>query len=489
MASMRKLVEYLAKEWIPLPATSWLEDKYGVLIYFDDRAARNMAKILAPSFFLTMKPEWGMHQQIHVLEGRVATLRNCMLLVFNSFPNGLAIKDATARVRKPLGAVEACSRVKTEPFRLNKASMPFTVGGSLPKAAMDKILTPLVKKALKKSMEDRKRPSETEDEIARVKCAIGGSARGPRTIVVWLRKSEAEKKGKTSIPRQLWSILTSEAPPLMDLRLEDRIVVLVEYCSSAANPLSDRAIKDAASPDRPIDLLTANPDRFTRRPEEVAKAYERTGDEWYTQGLRTTASPVEWIKVREREDVVKEQLRLGRQGADQTSFYARMTAVKNRVNTAVEYKMPSPQLDALRSFLREVIAHHGITTLLYSARESSTSDSEVESRSVAATLSRQDTFLNAILPAEIDRRIISLPTTSAYMTDAMTQQIKSELETIPGKAMLVSTTLDRILRRKTHYDDLCASLVAGGHLAMSFIWDTKTGVIDVPDAVRLRPEA
>lgn len=488
MMSMETLVKHLHNQYIPKPASSWLSGKYGVIVYLDDQAAREKLNKLAPGFFVALFSSLDMEQQVHILEGRIGTFSNCMLLTFRSLPGGNKAKHAANQVRKHLGAAEGCSRVTTEPFRLDKDHMPFSVNGNTRRTTMDKVLSPLMRQGLKKTLEARKRASGTAEEIGQLKCAFGDAPRDPRIVVLWVRKSEGEK-GKTSIPRQLWSMLTCGAPPLMDLRLEDRVVVLVEYCSSAANPLSDRVVKDAVNADRQVDIVTANPDRFTRRPEEVAHAFRRPGDEWYTQGLCTTPSPAEWVKVNEREDDVKEQLRLGRQGADQASFYVRMTAVENRVNSAVENKTPSPQIDALKHFVREAMAHHGITTLLFAVRESPPGRSKLESRAHAVTLSRQDRFLNALLPVDVERRYVSLPSTTAYSDDVMIQQIKSELATISGKAMLVSASLDRIMRRRAHYDDLCASFMADGHMAMSFIWDTKMGVVDVAEAMRLRPEA
>jgi hypothetical protein len=491
MLSMETLLEYRSQDRVPLPMTAQLAGKYGVIFYSDDKAARAMVKKLSPSFFVMMMPPWDALEHIHVLEGRLATLSGCLLVSYKVSPSKHKVKEVRRRLQKHLGAETGCPWVTTEPFEIDEESMPFTIGGNTKKSVMDNILTPLVRQALLQSKMRQKQQGGEESEIEQVKCALSGSERDPKTVVLWVRKSEAERKGKTSIPRQLWSILTSEAPPLMDLHLEDRVVVLIEYCSSAANPLSDRVVKDAVIPDRPVHLLTANPDRFTRRPEEIAYAYQRTGDDWHTQGLRSTPSPADWVRVKDSEDAVKEQVRIGRQGAEQFSFYQRMTQVKNRVIVAMEHRMPSPQIEALKHFVREAMIHHGITTIVIIICESPPADKKgVQSRHVATTNVRQDAFLDALLPGEIQKRYISLPSTSRYTSNEATRHVKNELASITGRAMLVSSTLDRVLRRRTYYDDLRALLSADGrgHMAMSFIWDTKTGVINVPDAMRLRPE-
>jgi hypothetical protein len=324
---MKTLLEHGNTGKIPLPMTSRLSGKFGVIIYFDDKTARETIKKLSPSFFVMMMTDWDVMSHIHVLEGRLATLQNCLLVSYKVFPSRAKIQSVKGRLQKHLGVKDWCMRVTTEPFLIDEDTMPFTFGGNTKKSAMDKVLTPLVRTALLKQKMRKKQQGGKEEVIEQVHCDVGDSAREPRTVVLFARQSEGEMRKKTSIPRQVWSMLTGGAPPLMDLRIEDRIVVVVEYCSSAANPLSDRVVRDAVLCDRPVDLVTANPDRFTRRPDEVTQGYERPDDEWYTQGLRTAPSLAEWVRVKDSEDVVKEQLRIGRQGPDQLSFYTRMMGV------------------------------------------------------------------------------------------------------------------------------------------------------------------
>jgi hypothetical protein len=491
MLSMKTLLDYHSQKRVPLPMTAQLSGKFGVIIYFDDKAAREMLKKLSPSFFVMMMPAWDALEHIHVLEGRLATLSNCLLVAFKVSPSNNKIKNVAKRIHKHLEAADGSSRVTTEPFIINEDSMPFTVGGNTKKSAMDKVLTPLVRKALLQSKKLKKQQSGKEEVIAQVRCDFGDSAREPRTVVLFARQSEDELVKDTTIPKQLWSMLTGRAPPLIDLRVDDRIVVVVEYCSSAANPLADRVVREAVLDDGPVDLVTANPDRFTRRPEEVTQGYARTGDEWYTQGLRTTPSPAEWVKVRDAEDVVKEQLRIGRQGANQLSLYQRMTRAQDRLNAAMDFSIPSSQIDALKHFVREMAIHHGITVFIIIICESPKHKKELQSRQLAPTIARQGKFLASLLPDNVPRRYIILDSTSRYTSEELNQRVKDELATIPGsgKAMLVSTTLDRVVRRQTYFDDLCTLLAANGHMALSFIWDTLTGVFDVNDAVQLRPGA
>jgi hypothetical protein len=491
MLSMKTLLEHQSTGKIPLPMTSRLSAKYGVIMYFDNKTARESIKKLSPSFFVMMMADWDVMNHIHVLEGRLATLQNCLLVSYKNFPARHKIQSVKARLQKHLGVEDWCMRVTTEPFIIDEDSMPFTIGGNTKKSAMDRVLTPLVRKALLKQKMRKKQQGGTEEVIEQVRCDIGESEREPRTVVLFARQSEGEMRKKTSIPRQIFSMLTGGAPPLMDLRLQDRIVVVVEYCSSAANPLADRVVKDAVLGNRPVHLVTANPDRFTRRPEEVTQGYGRPGDEWYTQGLRNTLSRAEWVRVKDSEDLVKEQLRIGRQGPDQLSFYSRMMGVQNRVNAAMDHSMVSSQLDALKLFVRAMGRYHGIKAFIIACRESPPGKTKSQSRQLATTIARQDKFLEALLPDNIERRYVYLPETSGYTGNETVERIKKELASITGRAMLVSTTLDRIMRRKTYFDDLCASFTADerGHMAMSFIWDTLTGVFDVHDALQLRPEA
>jgi len=95
----------------------------------------------------------------------------------------------------------------------------------------------------------------------------------------------------------------------MELKTNDRILVLVEYCSSSAHPWTDRLVREAIPSDRPVTIITANPDTLTRRAEGVEQILEEMalngGGAWCSQGASFgDVARSDWFKVDEHlEDV------------------------------------------------------------------------------------------------------------------------------------------------------------------------------------------
>jgi hypothetical protein len=108
MLSMETLLEYRSQDRVPLPMTAQLAGKYGVIFYFDDKAARAMVKKLSPSFFVMMMPPWDALEHIHVLEGRLATLSGCLLVSYKVSPSKHKVKEVRRRLQKHLGAETGC---------------------------------------------------------------------------------------------------------------------------------------------------------------------------------------------------------------------------------------------------------------------------------------------------------------------------------------------------------------------------------------------
>ncbi|KAK3717463.1 hypothetical protein LTR37_005853 [Vermiconidia calcicola] len=130
-------------------------------------------------------------------------------------------------------------------------------------------------------------------------------------------------------------------------------------CSSSKHPLSDRRLFHSLPRDLPISILTVNPDRLTRRLEEINTIVADLavkGGSWFSSGfdLQAEGSDVrDWNAVSgESADILKELLKLGRQRAFQMSFYWRRNQAMIRLNHAAENsKRVLPQLHSLRTAL------------------------------------------------------------------------------------------------------------------------------------------
>lgn len=166
---------------------------------------------------------------------------------------------------------------------------------------------------------------------------------------------------------------------------------------------------------------------------------------------------------------------VGLQIARQLSFYTRARLMQQRLVLAYENGTDTTQMEPLRKFVRELLRMKGIRCVIIIIRDSPPRDSDYRrGRTASGSVALQEAFLRAILPDDIHIMSIRLPATSGYTEPEVVDRVREALATAPGRAMLVSTTLDRMLRRRKFYDELRAILADGGHMAMSFLWDTDT---------------
>ena len=125
------------------------------------------------------------------------------------------------------------------------------------------------------------------------------------------------------MPRQLWNILTRPHDAFYPVTNDDKITVAIEFGSSAAHPMTDRVlIQELLRAEPYTHILTVNPDRLTRRSDEVVSLLARLGSAvWWTCGCQTDdVTQNEWCAVSEAEDslenvvrpsIIEEQLRKG----------------------------------------------------------------------------------------------------------------------------------------------------------------------------------
>jgi hypothetical protein len=300
-----------------------LTGRFGVLYHFNGDIAQQQSRYLAPSYFVNWPTTIEALSQVHIPDCKIGTLGNCHLVTFTSAPDDVQIAKVESLLWNKLHAA-SCRSISTKAFMHSPAYPVFNMDGSLCRATLDTILSPAAKSALSKvaaSGQDRQ-----------VAFALGKSRREPRTVVIWIRQSAEDTAAKTSVPRQAWSALTGKAPPLQDLRSDDRLVIAIEYCSSSQHPWHDRNIRDLIPTDRSLHVITSNPDRLTRRPSEVDEPLAELGDgqgSWWSQGAKFDGgNESDWIDVRKHADKVVEQIRCGKYRSATCSWNTLITNVE-----------------------------------------------------------------------------------------------------------------------------------------------------------------
>jgi len=139
----------------------------------------------------------------------------------------------------------------------------------------------------------------------------------------------------------------------------------------------------------------------------------------------------------------------------------------------------------LQKLVRLAINVHRIRLVIIIIRDSPPRDEDAEKYGEpSVSLLRQGKFLDHILPRDIERRHITLPHTSAFSGKEVLANVTREFEDAPGRALLVSTALNRVVRSATVYEELRGAIERGGYMALSFMWDTNT-LVNPPEAMVL----
>ena len=160
-------------------------------------------------------------------------------------------------------------------------------------------------------------------------------------------------------------------------------------------------------------------------------------------------------------------------------YYTQCHTVMNRLLIAANEDDHQSQVGALGKFLRLAIDVHRIRRVIIIIRDSPPGDeTQNESRSASASISRQFDFLQAVLPddVDVDVDVIRLPHVSAFSSTEVVDQIAQAPYQKDGRSMVVSSSLDRIIRSQANCDRLREVLSNGSHFAMSFLWDSATVV-------------
>lgn len=165
------------------------------------------------------------------------------------------------------------------------------------------------------------------------------------------------------------------------------------------------------------------------------------------------------------------------------AFYLRCLQQMSRSLTADGLGPANWQVEAAKDFIKLAIQVHDIRHVVILVRDSETGE-EDEYRLVSVSCARQGQFTKLLLPAGVDSKYITLPSTSASGSALGTDLICEELARYQGKALLVSSSIDRVTRSIEGWTELKEVCAAQGHMVMSLLWDTDT-TLDPNAAMRL----
>lgn len=371
----------------------------------------------------------------------------------------------------------------------------FRADGDLSKPFKDNVLQPRLRAAISSTMTGIA-AAGSASKLDSVLSTLSAPDRQPVSFVPWTRQSNEDGgRARDSIPRQLTTLL--DAPILEMLRANDNLLIIAEICSSNKHPMKDRQMWHPLPRNRPVYLLTVNPDRVTRRTGEVAQVLSRLdvrGGAWLTQGFPSgeamdeTNSEVmdktDWqLVTQDTSSGLEAQLTLGRQRALQMGFYWRRDEVMIRLNNHVDRTGSSPRsLVALQKAPKVAIEVHEFDAVLLVARVSPTSQAK-EDNSMNTSILRQSKFLSTVV-AQCGVPVHSLNCTSVSAhSNGLVEILKSKLKTLNERVLVVSVGVDSLCHSSETYLDLVNMSYDGVGFG-SLLWDHDT-TVDVCTALRL----
>lgn len=179
-----------------------------------------------------------------------------------------------------------------------------------------------------------------------------------KNCIIYIRSSTAVQGDVgTSVERQFVTLLHKMTEVITTEDLES-LEVLVEYRSSSQHPWQSRKFLSGKIRERKDCLiLSANPDRITRRVDEVDAIitdFENDGCQWWTLGVQPSMS--QWVLVHEQQacDQVKNQLKVSREVAVQHGLYTRTINTIIRLLNCEKEDPLSPELSELKKTLGDI---------------------------------------------------------------------------------------------------------------------------------------
>lgn len=447
-----------------------MANKYVVIFHVHRRAFHEASRALGQSYFVQFEENTQFCQdQVHILETQLAGLANCHVLSFTQMPTDEIVDTAINEILGLFDVPEArISRIK--PVLLSRAL--FRADGLTDRLVLDSFAT-LMKAVLQKN-----RGSKVGINLEL--CSSPLPMREPNTYVVFTRQSSEESGAlsNTSIPRQATSLFTSPESPIRDLQPQDKIIVVVEVCSSHKHPLQDRTIFQKLPHTENLVFLTANVDRLTRRKDEVEQILSK--GKWFSTGFHN--SRTEWVDVKENLEQVKEHLSLRRQRAFQSTHYSLSVYAMVRLLDTAEREFV-PEIQTIRTRIKQMFADHYLDRILLCVRVSPNTKLSAQNDK-NTSLIRQQKFLETMIPNDLNRytEVLRASKVSASTSD-FSSLLSKRLQEIDEPTLVLSVSADRMSRSVEDIAIFTDMSRSKNHVFASFIWDSDTP-IDVDDPLK-----
>lgn len=306
-------------------------------------------------------------------------------------------------------------------------------------------------------------------------------------VIILIRTSNGQRKGEHlgSLWMQLLSILAF--PPSLinpDWSNVDAIHVVIELCSSYAHPLRDRSsYLYHVSRMTPEDvLLVVNPDRLTRRLDDLALI---CGLNVHSTGISSDAwKASQWCSWRDQWDVVARHVEASIALAGQQGEYTKAGQAMTRLLLSAT----SDYVQVAKEGLRAWAERAGIVEWHIICRTSPDQKKAYGTNLQGNSVRRQRTLIDAFLPEDGRRRVIhELENLSAgTASDAILCQLRPRP---PPASALLFATLDR-LTRWPHLDQVLDHFVASQWHVFCISWPASLlrHVVAEPDATIPYPE-
>lgn len=252
---------------------------WGVLIVLIGKRAKAALCRREPSMFMRTPQSIACKPQVHIIETPLCTFHFPVLIGFDRRPSNTVIDKALGCLLHSLGLHKNTSSIVTAPFAKADGFVWFRPDGILDVKFKDKVLGPNLRSAIATSRGTPHAWKRLEESGLFVV-----DRRPIRWIFLMRQSNEDGIRARDTMPRQLTTLLHSTVFA-EGVRTGDEVLMCAEICSSNKHPLGDRRIwnKIRGMTDMTINILTVNPDRMTRREDEVDTVREfvaSTGGTW-----------------------------------------------------------------------------------------------------------------------------------------------------------------------------------------------------------------
>eukprot|EP01133_Synstelium_polycarpum_P007778 gene7778-9126_t len=222
-----------------------------------------------------------------------------------------------------------------------------------------------------------------------------GRARFYRKAIIYIRQSTASQGDDTMGIETAFVCLVKWLVELVVLELLQDLVIIVEYCSSSIHPMESRKMMDILLNDHsegPILLLTNNPDRVTKRPDELTRLLEHFGERIIWMSLGTRNNTMDMVRVTAQ---VGDQLGLALQRSTQQQVY--MGAIQRMVNY-IQVPSVAPQLlQSLRDLIYTICQDYDDVVVLSRTSITTNQDEDRQQLDSLSSIERQVALVEVVL--------------------------------------------------------------------------------------------